>query len=1312
MAYIPDNIALSSDVWRNVCVKIRSTMANGSMFRSESGALRPVTSLLLRPPWPLPITNRQLAGALNIEFAAALAPQLELASYGIRPFTIDTMLDIVKTGELDPQLVEAPTGLYAAFHLLGNDAQYSTRTDKHMERLWRAPIFPVVSKIMSKSGGTSHGSGSVKSYELVALADIRIFRSIPIEFDVLEHTAFRVLTSEALASDSPQETILASQFLDMVSVEPASIDTIAASIVDHHRAGAATSTTAAIFSELGFVHTFYNRIQPDILDALKLSVLVPTQGGDLLSAKEVHVPSFLGLACECSGDTGSDGAGKSGSGNIAMLSFTKTHDKATDSTLSITSKMAPCPADGAHTNFHILTKVPSDSAATAVASFAPLRGKVRMDYKIGDETRQDNVHVALGFAIASTTCATFGADLYSFYVTHGGFQYNGDFTPIFEDAEQTVELSMTSDCTISTCLDLEAVAVAFCKNGEPLFFGSGDTIRQIPMQIFADSTLLPFVKLTEGTVTASFSKNVQSKWMDAQRFLPLAHWNTQAQSATMSKRHVAALPPSAWPTMCSPRCPHFTEAVASKIDPQSEKHGTPGDCRSFSASWEFFLLQLGCSPHHRACTRRSFWASLLEGGELGDCAICMAPLLGLKKALRVPACRHVFHPECIGRWLHNNVTCPVCRGTALPDRLDMPEPDDVSHMFSRVLLTTVETIAVGDATHRGYDRDATESALRLYLQDTFTRELMRNVPVTTSRGPRRLRDTFFRREYFQLGGSALPYILDTDAASVERCHDVLDRLGISCSLSVAGIIACIQELKTALAPKKDRMTLGDEIANISDDVDVIAECYGQLWARLSTADSRTQLVTRQQFERHHLLMLGDYSFVAPSHTVWDYPPTIDGIAKKRCLRPLYGSLKSLFLKGLGVAQALSFADAFDTLRGHFFSRKQQARISPASAEIDMVKDVVRVMEEDVGSSASAASSAERLLTAWRKLGVAIPLPARLRAGSTGVHLLDSAIVPFLVVDDSPRRHAAAFAGTFAEPSSVLRNAPTLYALLSRTGCTGKLAESVVESPLDLQGATVPLQWWTDAVAKFFGERATEFQAMFEPFIAGHSVLTADSVALVIARICVLAVSRITVPLQLQVYGFSTKHAMEERYHYCTPSGLVYCLQSMVDVDDRADPVATAVVDYLILAGIPLDVSARAELTTALRDYLCAMAKGDRWHDDSTAEHAAASELAQPRAKPSPSRHGNRPPEGPTGSTDVLPWDSPDHRDQRRADESTRCPHCGLAIAFDEKGGACLPQLEVADAEKRFLPKLDEVMEAVPAPAPSETRGVIGPRHPR
>lgn len=42
-----------------------------------------------------------------------------------------------------------------------------------------------------------------------------------------------------------------------------------------------------------------------------------------------------------------------------------------------------------------------------------------------------------------------------------------------------------------------------------------------------------------------------------------------------------------------------------------------------------------------------------------DCSLC---LLHMKpKDVRTLPCRHRFHRQCIGQWLHAHNTCPLCR---------------------------------------------------------------------------------------------------------------------------------------------------------------------------------------------------------------------------------------------------------------------------------------------------------------------------------------------------------------------------------------------------------------------------------------------------------------------------------------------------------------------------------------------------------------------------------------------------------------------------------------------------------------------------
>ncbi|KAK6940120.1 Zinc finger, RING-type [Dillenia turbinata] len=53
--------------------------------------------------------------------------------------------------------------------------------------------------------------------------------------------------------------------------------------------------------------------------------------------------------------------------------------------------------------------------------------------------------------------------------------------------------------------------------------------------------------------------------------------------------------------------------------------------------------------------------------DLDECAICLQKLEE-GDSLREIKCKHVFHKDCLGRWLqHDLATCPLCRALVLPE---------------------------------------------------------------------------------------------------------------------------------------------------------------------------------------------------------------------------------------------------------------------------------------------------------------------------------------------------------------------------------------------------------------------------------------------------------------------------------------------------------------------------------------------------------------------------------------------------------------------------------------------------------------------
>ncbi|XP_010268382.1 PREDICTED: RING-H2 finger protein ATL13-like [Nelumbo nucifera] len=50
-----------------------------------------------------------------------------------------------------------------------------------------------------------------------------------------------------------------------------------------------------------------------------------------------------------------------------------------------------------------------------------------------------------------------------------------------------------------------------------------------------------------------------------------------------------------------------------------------------------------------------------------DCAVCLCEFEAEDKLRLLPKCSHAFHMECIDTWLLSHSTCPLCRGSLLPD---------------------------------------------------------------------------------------------------------------------------------------------------------------------------------------------------------------------------------------------------------------------------------------------------------------------------------------------------------------------------------------------------------------------------------------------------------------------------------------------------------------------------------------------------------------------------------------------------------------------------------------------------------------------
>uniref|UniRef100_A0A0E0LA48 RING-type E3 ubiquitin transferase n=1 Tax=Oryza punctata TaxID=4537 RepID=A0A0E0LA48_ORYPU len=48
------------------------------------------------------------------------------------------------------------------------------------------------------------------------------------------------------------------------------------------------------------------------------------------------------------------------------------------------------------------------------------------------------------------------------------------------------------------------------------------------------------------------------------------------------------------------------------------------------------------------------------------CAVCLEQLRHGELCSEVPACRHVFHMDCVGSWMKKSDSCPLCRVKIVP----------------------------------------------------------------------------------------------------------------------------------------------------------------------------------------------------------------------------------------------------------------------------------------------------------------------------------------------------------------------------------------------------------------------------------------------------------------------------------------------------------------------------------------------------------------------------------------------------------------------------------------------------------------------
>jgi len=104
------------------------------------------------------------------------------------------------------------------------------------------------------------------------------------------------------------------------------------------------------------------------------------------------------------------------------------------------------------------------------------------------------------------------------------------------------------------------------------------------------------------------------------------------------------------------------------------------------------------------------FASLLAGPpRLPDsCAICLADFVDGEK-LRALPCNgdHVFHPQCLARWLSRNPTCPCCRDDVQPKGVELDPA-----IAEQVLRSRLAAAGAGRSSAAGGRRSASAFTAR------------------------------------------------------------------------------------------------------------------------------------------------------------------------------------------------------------------------------------------------------------------------------------------------------------------------------------------------------------------------------------------------------------------------------------------------------------------------------------------------------------------------------------------------------------------------------------------------------------------------
>ena len=82
-------------------------------------------------------------------------------------------------------------------------------------------------------------------------------------------------------------------------------------------------------------------------------------------------------------------------------------------------------------------------------------------------------------------------------------------------------------------------------------------------------------------------------------------------------------------------------------------------CKGLSTS---SIQQLPTYVYDKAAPQQSSSADCQLDGE-DVCAVCRCDFATGDEVISLPQCNHIFHADCISRWLKRSATCPLCRAS-------------------------------------------------------------------------------------------------------------------------------------------------------------------------------------------------------------------------------------------------------------------------------------------------------------------------------------------------------------------------------------------------------------------------------------------------------------------------------------------------------------------------------------------------------------------------------------------------------------------------------------------------------------------------